>query len=379
MPTTYEVPGVYRQEVFIRPGPALPTGVPGFVGFAQPAPGVAPAGVLGVPTSLQAWQEFAGRYAAFPAGYLAEAVAGFFANGGVRCHVVAADPAAPSALDALTRALDALAPVGDLDLVAVPDAFLAGSSAAELQRRALAHCSAHGGRLAILDALPGLVSNGTLRRPPPLVAGPGNPADGALYFPWVRNGAGRMVPPCGHIAGVVALTDAKTGVFKAPANEVLEDVVDLEQDVDATLQGVLNPAGVNCLRALPGRGIRVWGARTMSTDPSWTYISVRRLFLTVGRWIDQNMGWASFEPSTPALWAAIERELRSYLTTLWRAGALSRATASRAFFVRCNAETNPPEVVDSGQVVTEIGLATDSPAEFVVVRVVHRGVEGGPG
>jgi phage tail sheath protein FI len=165
------------------------------------------------------------------------------------------------------------------------------------------------------------------------------------------------------------------GFFGAPANAELQDATDLEVPLEADLAPAslakLNANGVNCIRAFPSRGIRVWGARTLSRDPDWTYLNVRRLVLTVMRWIDANMTWAAFEPNVPALWARIERELGTYLTGLWRAGALQGSVVSDAFFVRCNADLNPPDSREVGQVVTEIGLAPAAPAEFVIVTVQH--------
>jgi len=159
-------------------------------------------------------------------------------------------------------------------------------------------------------------------------------------------------------------------VHKAPANEVLHGVSDLVPDVSDADQAELNPIGVNCLRAFPGRGIRVWGARTLSREPAWTYISVRRLFLTVGRWIERNLTDVPFEPNDARLWSRIERELTTYFSELLRQGALKGNTAADAFYVKCNAETNPQEGRDAGKVVTEIGLAPSVPAEFIVVRII---------
>jgi phage tail sheath protein FI len=141
------------------------------------------------------------------------------------------------------------------------------------------------------------------------------------------------------------------------------------------LQAALNPIGVNAIRAFPGRGIRVWGARTLSSQAAWTYVSVRRIFLTAIRWIERNLGGVAFEPNDPQLWNRIGRELRVYFTALFRAGALQGRTPAEAFYVKCDAETNPPEVREAGRVVTEIGLAPASPNEFVVVRIIH-GVGG---
>ena len=161
-------------------------------------------------------------------------------------------------------------------------------------------------------------------------------------------------------------------MFKAPANEEIRDAVNLEVLIDNSVQGELNSKGINCLRAFPGRGIRVWGARTLSSDSNWRYINVRRLSITIKRWIDLNMVWAAFEPNTPQLWVRIQRELSAYLTDLWQAGALKRETPEQAFYVKCDAETNPPENRERGQVVTEIGFAPSSPAEFIFVRITQR-------
>jgi hypothetical protein len=205
--------------------------------------------------------------------------------------------------------------------------------------------------------------------------------DGALYYPWVHvldgpRESGGLVPACGHVAGVYARSDRRVGVHKAPANEVLEGVLDLEVVLTDSEQGQLNPVGINCLRAFPARGIRVWGARTLA-DPArpeespWIYVNVRRLFLTLGRWIERHLAGLQFETNEPALWARIRRELTAYLTELLRRGALRGARAEEAFYVKCDADLNPPEVRDAGMVITEIGLAAAVPGELIVVRIVH--------
>jgi phage tail sheath protein FI len=163
----------------------------------------------------------------------------------------------------------------------------------------------------------------------------------------------------------------RIGVHKAPANEILEGVVDLEVNLTHDQQGPLNVRGINCLRAFPGRGIRIWGARTLSSDIFWRYVNVRRLFLTVGRWIERNMADVLFEPQSLGLWAHIVRDLSVYLEELFRRGALKGESPQEAFYVKCDAELNPPEVQAEGIVITEIGLAAAVPAEFIVVRLIH--------
>ncbi|HEY7546075.1 MAG TPA: phage tail sheath subtilisin-like domain-containing protein, partial [Blastocatellia bacterium] len=323
-------------------------------------------------------EDFAARFIARAESFLSDAVAGFFDNGGVRCYVVRADTSKDKDV-ALQDAIAALAPLDDLDLVAVPDAMslkVSDSFDAEairrVQRAMLEHSAEQGNRLALLDALP-TSAEGVLEQRNRLVIGQSEPINAAIYYPWLLTADGRAVPPCGHVAGIFARTDAKTGVFKAPANEEVFSVLDLDTEIDSSVQDQLNPEGVNCLRAFPGRGIRVWGARTLSRDPDWRYVNVRRLFLTVRRWIDMNMTWAAFEANGPRLWVRIQRELTTYLSRLFRDGALKGATPDQAFYVKCDAETNPPEQREVGQVITEIGLAPLSPAEFIVVRIIHRG------
>jgi uncharacterized protein len=393
MASIYKTPGVYREEIFLKPEARLPTGVPGFVGFANEGSQGGPA--FNTPVALHRKEDYATAFSSRPESFLAEVVTGFFDNGGTRCYVVRADPDGDR-IAALQSALGALAPLNDLDLVAAPDAMtllLSGGkldvpSILQVQQEVLSHCNVLGNRLAILDALPQRATAEVLEQRDKVTTGQAEPVNAALYYPWIRTVSGRLAPPCGHIAGIFARADARVGVFKAPANEEIFGVLDLgvrvpdtanpdqeieaEIEIDNSIQDQLNPEGVNCLRAFRGRGIRVWGARTLSRDPNWRYVNVRRLFLTLNRWIDMNMAFATFEPNEPRLWARIQRELTTYLTKLLRDGALKGDTPAQAFFVKCNNETNPPELRDVGQVVTEIGLAPLSPAEFIVVRIIHR-------
>ena len=378
MTPIYKTPGVYREEIFLKPEAQLPTGVPGFIGFADAGSQGGPD--FNQPVALHRKEEFAARFGSRPESYLADVVNGFFDNGGVRCYVARANPDGDRAA-ALQNAIAALAPLNDLDLVAAPDAMslrLANdnpdvSAITQVQRQMLAHCAEQGDRLAILDALPGRTTEKVLEQRASLTLGQAEPINGALYYPWLRVVGGQFAPPCGHVAGVFSRADGRVGVFKAPANEEVFGVIDLETSIDNSIQDQLNPEGVNCLRAFPGRGIRVWGARTLSRDSNWRYVSVRRLFLTLRRWIDLNMAWAAFEPNETRLWVRIQRELTTYLTKLLRDGALKGATPEQAFFVKCDTETNPPGLREVGQVVTEIGLAPLAPAEFIVVRIIHRG------
>ncbi len=275
--------------------------------------------------------------------------------------------------------IGALEALDEITMVAVPDlmsSYLAGhidlQAVKAVQGALLDHCERMKYRFAILDAPPGMSPQeiGDWRK---------NQAGydskyGALYYPWIQvpdpfNGGTMSIPPSGHIAGVYARTDSQRGVHKAPANEVVMGAVGLEINVTKGEQDGLNPIGVNCIRAFPGRGIRVWGARTLSSDPSWRYINVRRLFNFVEASIEAGTQWVVFEPNDQDLWARVRRDVSAFLRMVWRSGALFGTTPEEAFYVKCDEELNPPEVRDAGQLIIEVGLAPVKPAEFVIFRI----------
>lgn len=413
---SYLTPGVHREDIFPLPPAELRTGVPAFVGLVRDRrdeaflrdvslwePSIAGRAILGEvdedkdadkPRRFVRWAEFEGTFLALRhKSYLPHAVRGFFENGGRLCYVQVVDVdagasvAASSAATALEKGLKALEVLEDVDLVCAPDIMwphqegkrLPEDEVLRMQSAVLKHCRARGDRFAILDAPPFADVEQAKAYPEKLRQTGGlDGIDGALYYPWigvldgpVSNGG--FVPPCGHVAGVYARTDERIGVHKAPANEVLEGAVDLRVNLTDAQQGRLNPVGVNCIRAFPGRGIRVWGARTLS-DPdqrAWLYVNVRRLFLTAARWIERNMADVVFEPHDANLWEQIKRDLYVYFNGLFQRGALKGSTPQEAFYVKCDAEINPPEVRDLGHVVTEIGLAPALPNEFIVVRLIH--------
>jgi uncharacterized protein len=401
MDLRYQTPGVYREEVILKSAPQLQTGVPGFLGFVNSDKTDRFTG----PILLNRNNEFDGHFDGhLPDGsYLADAVHGFFSNGGARCYVAIAGFHGESAgalnEEALLKALDSLGSLTDLDLIAAPDAMMLlphVEAVKRVQIEMLKHCQEHGNRFAILDAVPEGV-NDVIEQRNRITKGMREPVNGALYYPWLvlpeqqpvsrslRNNKRRMVPPSGHIAGIFGRTDARVGVFKAPANEEIIGPQDLcigkpkafwPVNITKQVQDQLNPEGINCLRFFPGRGIRVWGARSLNGDQTWRYVTVCRLVITLRRWIDTNMAWATFEPNSPQLWVRIHRELTVYLTDLWRAGALVGLTADEAFQIKCDSETNTQQVIEGGHVVTDIAVAPVAPAEFVIVRIVHQiGVE----
>jgi phage tail sheath protein FI len=204
---------------------------------------------------------------------------------------------------------------------------------------------------------------------------PPNSDYAALYFPWIQvfdpaTKARVFVPPSGHVAGIYARVDATRGVHKAPANEVVQGALDVRYAISRSQQDGLNPQGVNCLRKMSGN-IKIWGARTVGGEANadFRYVNVRRLFNYLRGSIDAGTQWAVFEPNNPDLWAKITRNVSAFLNIVWTSGALVGDKAEQAFYVKCDAETNPPALRDLGQVVTEIGVAITRPAEFVVFKL----------
>jgi hypothetical protein len=248
------------------------------------------------------------------------------------------------------------------------------------QRDMLTHCERMGDRFAIFDAPPGAdVGKGTTKIEdwPGLFQLLPQTKNGALYYPWIKEKAadfdGRhlFIPPCGHVAGIYSRSESAGGIGRSPANEVLQGIVDLERCLSNVEQDVLNPRGVNCLRMFPGRGLRVWGARTLSTDPVWRYVNVRRVYLAIVKHITTALQWTVFEPNDRQLWGKMTASLTLFLRDLFLGGALAGNTPEQAFFVKCNGETNPPERIERGEVVAEIGFAPVRPAEFLLVTITR--------
>ncbi|MFJ9061207.1 phage tail sheath family protein [Streptomyces sp. NPDC102409] len=277
--------------------------------------------------------------------------------------------------------------VDEISMVAVPDLMAAYQRGAidleavkAVQLGLIAHCELMGDRLAIIDPPPGL--NARQIRVWRQETSNYDSKYAALYYPWIKvfdpaGGQTRLIPPSGHIAGIWARNDSERGVHKAPANEVVRGAVDLEMQITRGEQDLLNPIGVNCIRTFPGRGIRVWGARTLSSDPAWRYLNVRRYFNYLEESILNGTQWVVFEPNDQALWARIRRNISAFLVTEWRSGALFGATPEDAYYVKCDAETNPPESVDLGRVICQIGVSPVKPAEFVIFRLAQ--FSGGSG
>ncbi len=268
----------------------------------------------------------------------------------------------------------------EITMVCAPDVmalYQAGHISMEgvkaVQLAMIAHCENMKDRFAIIDCPPGM-------NPQQINDWRMNEAGydtkyGALYYPWIKvadptgDSESILVPPSGYLAGIYARSDNERGVHKAPANEVIRGALGVEKQITKSEQDLLNPNGVNCIRVFPGRGIRVWGARTLSSDASWRYINVRRLFNFVEESIKNGTQWVVFEPNDQMLWSRIRRDISAFLTTVWSSGALFGRTPAEAFYVKCDEENNPPATRDLGQVIIEIGMAPVKPAEFVIFRI----------
>jgi uncharacterized protein len=398
MATSYLSPGVYVEEVDrgSKPIEAVGTNTVGFLGESAKGP-------VNEAVLITNWSQFVKTFGDFKdcSVAMAHAVYGFFNNGGSRCFVVnvgtpdEGGQQVAAAGDKKDEKAKVTAPKGDRDglfigrdmgpgqrsglkcfeeideiaIVAAP-----GQTSPAVQDAILSHCETRKDRFAILDS-PETISGGVDRLPKPR-----DSKYGAYYFPWIQvydpDKGNIFVPPSGHIAGVYSRVDSERGVHKAPANELVRGALGLKYNISKGEQDLLNPKGINAIRFMNG-GIRIWGARTLSSDPSWRYINVRRLFIMVETSIERATQWVVFEPNDHRLWKRVTRTISSFLTLLWRNGALMGTAPEQAFFVKCDEETNPPEVIDAGQLVVEIGLAPVKPAEFVIFRIGQMASGGG--
>lgn len=406
----YQTPGVYVEEISSgsKPIEAGATNIVGFMGIAKEGP-------LNEPTLVTNWSQYVKTFGGLhTGGWLAHGVYLFFQNGGSKCYInnlakpvetkPAPKPAAPGKPgegkpgDAKPEAkkaeegpveiknpanmttlilgkdegpgkksgLFAFDSVTDISIVCAPGVHDPAS-----QDAILSHCEKHRFRVAVLD------SPETLEKGIDTMPKPRDSQLGAYYFPWIKMYDTELeeeifAPPSGGVAGVYGRVDSTRGVHKAPANEILNGALDLKYNLTDAEQELLNPKGINCIRNFVGRGIRIWGARTISSDPEWRYVNVRRLFCMVEQAIQNGTNWVVFEPNTRALWKKIVRNLTAFMLRIWKSGALFGDSPEEAFYVRCDDELNPPESIDAGYVVCEVGLAPAKPAEFVVFRVAQK-------
>lgn len=396
---TYQTPGIYIEEMSTgtRAIEGVGTSTVGFVGIAPNA-----SAHINETFAVNNWSQFVKEFVAEDSKStpLSHAVFGFFQNGGSRCYIVNIGENGSLLGDGKRRqGLALLEEIDEVAIVAAPGFTDPASYDALLE-----HCERLQDRFAILDAPEEVTSIDVLKKvgavsapKPKKTEGEAGAIDtgsssnetsgarprtsdrgyGAFYFPWIvvndpfaPKEPPVAVPPSGHLAGIYARTDGTRGVHKAPANETVRGALNLTYRITQSEQGELNILGVNCLRFFPTQGIRVWGARTLADSASeWRYLNVRRLFNMIEESIARGTRWVVFEPNDMTLWKSIKRDISAFLTLQWRQGALMGATAEEAFFVQCDEETNPPEVIDAGQVIAVIGIAPVKPAEFVIFRI----------
>jgi uncharacterized protein len=347
-------PGVYVEEVSFRAKSieGVPTNTTALIGFAERGP-LTPFLV----TSAKEFEESFGGPR--PHRYLWHAVRGFFQNGGTRCFILrlAEDSSAPRDV---VSALDA---VDEVSLVCCPDEHgVAGMAAALVE-----HCERMRYRIAVLGAPDGSDLEDV---PPHELQSP----RAAYYAPWVKvanaaGGAAIAVHPGGHICGAIAANDIERGVHKAPANIILQGVVDVERNISQREQEPLNQRGINVIRSFPGRGILIWGARTTSRDAEWKYVNIRRYFNYLEKSIDQGTQWVVFEPNGEQLWSNVKRTIEDFLLNQWADGALLGRKLDEAFFVKCDRTTMTQDDIDNGRLVCLVGVAAVRPAEFVIFRI----------
>jgi hypothetical protein len=433
MAVAYATPGVYVEQVDkgTKPIEAAGTSVTAFLGITaeasikmlDPARNEIRESVLGKAMLVTNWTQFQSIFGGFIEGaYLPDAVYGYFNNGGGPCYVTslrpinempkpaskrparkaakseeaaeggeAAVPEPEPTFGPLTArefigdvaertGINGLEAISNVSLLVCPDVFYGYDGSDEAKERVkqvqdamITHCTNMQYRFALLDTPPGLSAQ-EAREWRYYVNFDTSYA--AMYYPWIEvadlsDGPknSKLVPPSGHVVGIYNRTDAERGVHKAPANTVILGAVNLEIDLTKGEQDTLNPIGVNCIRSFPGRGIRVWGARTLSSDGSWRYINVRRLFSMVGQSLDVSLQWVVFEPNDSNLWARVRRDIVAFLRIVWRSGALFGTTPEQAFYVKCDEELNPHEVRDLGQLIIEVGMSPVKPAEFVILRL----------
>ncbi|MEO6803331.1 MAG: phage tail sheath C-terminal domain-containing protein [Granulicella sp.] len=395
----YKVPGVYVEEVgtpattIVSVDPSIAA----FVGSSLKGP------VDAVSELLTSYADFVAVYgdvsditfcgptAQMAINYLALAARAFFDNGGRSLYIsrVSAPDgtnSAPPTGDDYVRALQKLEEVSRVAVVAAPGGAIGGvcnvDSVAPIHAALIAHVSqAKAYRFAVLDPPPGCSISDIQA-----VRATVDSANAALYFPWVtiadprENAAEKStlnVPPSGFICGIYSRVDHDEGVFKSIGSQQVIDALGFEHVVTLPENDLLNAQGINCLRTFTGRGNLVWGARTVSSDPEWKYVNVRRYLLYLEHSVDQGMQWVVFEPNNERTWASVLAAVSAFLYAQWRSGALMGVKAEEAFFVRCDRTTMSQSDIDKGQLVCLIGFAPLKAAEFVVIQISQLTADAG--
>jgi hypothetical protein len=374
----YLSPGVYVEEIEIgaKPIEGVSTSTVGFVGMAEK-------GENDKAALITNWGQFTEKFGRYTTTqpYLAPAIYGFFANGGSRCFVVKVKDGAADGDYVGTdggpgkrTGLQAFNEIDEVNIVCIP-----GVTSDTVQKAMISHCEGMKDRFCILDPAENATVAEVQTHKEKVVSEKGY---AALYYPWVKAPVetlktgkialeDQFVPPSGYVAGIYARSDTERGVHKAPANEIVRGTLEIKLAITKGEQDILNPKGINCIRAFPGRGIRVWGARTTASDALWKYVNVRRLLLYIEESIEEGTQWVVFEPNSEKLWGRVRATITEFLTRVWKDGALMGTKVEEAFFVKCDRTTMTQDDIDNGRLICVIGVAPVKPAEFVIFRIAQ--------
>ena len=390
---TYQTPGVYIEEVELgaKPIAGVGTSVAGFVGVTGEGEDFDANKHQDIPVLVTSWGDFVkifGRYSV-DAPFMAPAVFSFFLNGGTTAFIVKAADNTDGAIQGTDggpgarTGLEALTDIDEVTIVMAP-----GITTSPVLSALIAHCELIKDRIAILDAPEDTTSPTAFTDETTGYAQNTISADGyaTLYTPWYKSAVEYIdtadnnklksqqifIPPSGAMAGIFSRSDSQRGIHKAPANEQVRGALELKVNYNKAEQALLNPEGINCIRAFSGRGILVWGARTTASNALWKYVNVRRLFMFLEESIDEGTQWVVFEPNDEKLWARVKQSISNFLTTQWREGALMGSTPEEAFFVKCDRETMTQDDLDNGRLICEIGVCPVKPAEFVIFRIAQQ-------
>ena len=351
--------GARESERGLRPIDAVPTSIPGFLGRSAQGP-------VNKALLITNWSQFTTTFGDFKDSRdLIHAVFGYFHNGGETCFVVNLGPSAKDEITApdLEKGLAALEAVKEVALVTCP-----GAVEKECVELLLSHAESLKDRFVILDGPDEFIGNWEdLPRPR-------ESRYGAIYFPWFEvydpERGNIYVPPAGHVAGIYARSDRTKGVQKAPANEPIMEILDLKYALGDREHQTLNPLGINLIRKFARRGIRLWGARTLSHDPEWVYVNDRRLILMLEKSIAIGTRWCQKLPKNQGTWDDVRKSVISFLNRMSYHGAL--ATAEKGIFkVKCDGELNTDEVVAADQLILEVSVLSPTRRDFLTFRICH--------
>lgn len=342
---------------------AVSTSIAGFIGETEKGPNT--------PTLITSYLEYERIFGGFFSAekYLPDAVKGFFLNGGERCYIcrITSDSSSSVCLsDFLGKSnqntgLSGFESIEEISIIYCPNS----QAITGLTEALITHCELMKNRFSIIDSLKG--------EKPTSITKPRNTLYAALYYPWINiaDSPLRLVPPGGHIAGIYARTDIQRGVHKAPANELVRGAISLEYGVTKSDQESLNPQGINCIRKFVGRGILIWGARTLSEDPEYKYINVCRLLMFLKQSIQKGTQWVVFESNNEKTWATVIQLITNFLTEIWKGGAFMGTKSKEAFFVKCDLETMTQNDIAQGRLIILIGVAPLKPAEFMIFQILQ--------